>query len=153
MLIKSLFTLLCIVLLIYYTYDINICVEIDPGTHMRCIRLCPPETSVTTIAGWWDQGSRSLFPVSPAARTWQTPRKNLAAHLGAYNRILRQPPGSLVLVHARSGCPATHHRVKDHGTDLPPPSLPQLNRELHGAPAGLPRPVTRSSLSPLALYA
>jgi hypothetical protein len=28
--------LLCIVLLIYYTCDVNICVEIDPGTHMRC---------------------------------------------------------------------------------------------------------------------
>jgi hypothetical protein len=47
MLIKSLFTLLCIVLLIYYTYDVNICVEIDPGTHMRCTRLCPLETGVT----------------------------------------------------------------------------------------------------------
>jgi hypothetical protein len=47
MLIKSLFTLLCIVLLIYYTCDVNICVEIDPGTHMRCTRLCPSETGVT----------------------------------------------------------------------------------------------------------
>jgi hypothetical protein len=39
--------LLCIVLLIYYTCDVNICVEIDPGTHMRCTRLCPSETGVT----------------------------------------------------------------------------------------------------------
>jgi hypothetical protein len=45
--IKSLFTLLCIVLLIYYTCDVNICVEIDPGTHMLCTRLCPLETGVT----------------------------------------------------------------------------------------------------------
>jgi hypothetical protein len=37
--------LLCIVLLIYYTCDVNICVEIDPGTHMLCTRLCPLETS------------------------------------------------------------------------------------------------------------
>jgi hypothetical protein len=49
MLIKSLFTLLCIVLLIYYTCDVNICVEIDPGTHMRCIRLLPLEPGVTKI--------------------------------------------------------------------------------------------------------
>jgi hypothetical protein len=27
--------------LIYYTCDVNICVEIDPGTHMLCTRLCP----------------------------------------------------------------------------------------------------------------
>jgi hypothetical protein len=39
--------LLCIVLLIYYTCDVNICVEIDPGTHMLCTRLCPWETGVT----------------------------------------------------------------------------------------------------------
>jgi hypothetical protein len=39
--------LLCIVLLIYYTCDVNICVEIDPGTHMLCTRLCPLETGVT----------------------------------------------------------------------------------------------------------
>jgi hypothetical protein len=48
MLIKSLFTLLCNVLLIYYTCDVNICVEIDPGTHMLCTRLCPLETGVTS---------------------------------------------------------------------------------------------------------
>jgi hypothetical protein len=51
MLIKSLFMLLCIVLLIYYTCDINICVEIDPGTHMLCTRLCPLETGVTLCLG------------------------------------------------------------------------------------------------------
>jgi hypothetical protein len=39
--------LLCIVLLIYYTCDVNICVEIDPSTHMLCTRLCPWETGVT----------------------------------------------------------------------------------------------------------
>jgi hypothetical protein len=39
--------LLCIVLLIYYTCDVNICVEIDPDTHMRCTRLYPLETGVT----------------------------------------------------------------------------------------------------------
>jgi hypothetical protein len=39
--------LLCIVLLIYYTCDVNICVEIDPGTYMLCTRLCPLETGVT----------------------------------------------------------------------------------------------------------
>jgi hypothetical protein len=33
--------------LIYYTCDVNICVEIDPGTHMLCTRLCPLETGVT----------------------------------------------------------------------------------------------------------
>jgi hypothetical protein len=31
----------CIVPLIYYTCDVNICVEIDPSTHMLCTRLCP----------------------------------------------------------------------------------------------------------------
>jgi hypothetical protein len=41
--------ILCIVLLIYYTCDVNICVEIDPGTHMRCTRLCPLETGVTAL--------------------------------------------------------------------------------------------------------
>jgi hypothetical protein len=25
--------------------------EIDPGTHMRCTRLCPPETGVTNVLG------------------------------------------------------------------------------------------------------
>jgi hypothetical protein len=39
--------LLCIVLLIYYTCDVNICVEIDLGTLMLCTRLCPLETGVT----------------------------------------------------------------------------------------------------------
>jgi hypothetical protein len=34
-----LFMLLCIVPLIYYTCDVNICVEIDPSTHMLCIRI------------------------------------------------------------------------------------------------------------------
>jgi hypothetical protein len=47
MLTQSLFTLLCIVLLIYYPCDVNICVEIDPGTHMLCTRLYPLETGVT----------------------------------------------------------------------------------------------------------
>jgi hypothetical protein len=41
--------LLCIVLLIYYTCDVNICVEIDPGTHMLCTRLYPLETDVTDV--------------------------------------------------------------------------------------------------------
>jgi hypothetical protein len=35
--------LLYIVLLIYYTCDVNICVEIDPSTHMLCTR----QTGVT----------------------------------------------------------------------------------------------------------
>jgi hypothetical protein len=46
---KSLFMRLCIVLLIYYTCDINICVEIDPGTHMLCTRLCLLEPGVTLV--------------------------------------------------------------------------------------------------------
>jgi hypothetical protein len=33
--------------LIYYTCDVNICVEMDPGTHMLCTRLCPLEPGVT----------------------------------------------------------------------------------------------------------
>jgi hypothetical protein len=41
--------LLCIVLLIYYTCDVNICVEIDPGTHMLCTRLCSLEKGVTLL--------------------------------------------------------------------------------------------------------
>jgi hypothetical protein len=41
--------LYCIVLLIYYTCDVNICVEIDPGTHMVCARLCPLEPGVTLM--------------------------------------------------------------------------------------------------------
>jgi hypothetical protein len=41
--------LLCIVLLIYYTCDVNICVERDPSTHMLCTRLCPLETGVTEL--------------------------------------------------------------------------------------------------------
>jgi hypothetical protein len=39
--------LLCIVLLIYYTCDVIICVEIDPGTRMLCIRFCPLKPGVT----------------------------------------------------------------------------------------------------------
>jgi hypothetical protein len=35
--------------LIYYTCDVDICVEIDPGTHMLCTRLCPWETGVTLV--------------------------------------------------------------------------------------------------------
>jgi hypothetical protein len=35
--------------LIYYTCDVNICVEIDPGTHMLCTRLCPLETGVIEL--------------------------------------------------------------------------------------------------------
>jgi hypothetical protein len=34
----------------YYTCDVIICVEIDPGTHMLCTRLLPLETGVT-----WDE--------------------------------------------------------------------------------------------------
>jgi hypothetical protein len=33
--------------LIYYTLNVNICVEIDHGTHMLCTRLCPWEMGVT----------------------------------------------------------------------------------------------------------
>jgi hypothetical protein len=33
--------------LIYYTCDVNICVEIDPGTHMLCIRFYPLKPGVT----------------------------------------------------------------------------------------------------------
>jgi hypothetical protein len=36
-------------LLIYYTCDVNICVEMDLGTHMLCARLCPPELGVTEV--------------------------------------------------------------------------------------------------------
>jgi hypothetical protein len=34
-------------LLIYYTCDVNICVEMDPGTHMVCARSYPLEPGVT----------------------------------------------------------------------------------------------------------
>jgi hypothetical protein len=34
-------------LLIYYTCDVNICVEMDPGTHMVCARFYPLEPGVT----------------------------------------------------------------------------------------------------------
>jgi hypothetical protein len=33
-------------LLIYYTCDVNICVEMDPGTHMVCVRFYPLEPDV-----------------------------------------------------------------------------------------------------------
>jgi hypothetical protein len=33
--------------LIYYTCDVNICVEMDPGTHMVCARFYPLESGVT----------------------------------------------------------------------------------------------------------
>jgi hypothetical protein len=36
-------------ILIYYTCDVNICVEMDLGTHMLCTRLCPPEPGVTEM--------------------------------------------------------------------------------------------------------
>jgi hypothetical protein len=50
MLIQSLFTLLCIVLLIYYTCDVNICVEIDPGTHAYGMHpALPLETGVIEV--------------------------------------------------------------------------------------------------------
>jgi hypothetical protein len=35
--------------LIYYTCDVNICVEMDPGTHMLCARFYPLEPGVTTL--------------------------------------------------------------------------------------------------------
>jgi hypothetical protein len=34
-------------LLIYYTCDVNICVEMDLGTHMVCARFYPLELGVT----------------------------------------------------------------------------------------------------------
>jgi hypothetical protein len=36
-------------LLIYYTCDVNICVEMDPGTHMVCARFYPLEPGVTVF--------------------------------------------------------------------------------------------------------
>jgi hypothetical protein len=36
-------------LLIYYTCDVNICVEMDPGTHMVCARFYPLEPGVTEV--------------------------------------------------------------------------------------------------------
>jgi hypothetical protein len=36
-------------LLIYYTCDVNICVEMDPGTHMLCARFYPLEPGVTEV--------------------------------------------------------------------------------------------------------
>jgi hypothetical protein len=35
--------------LIYYTCDVNICVEMDPGTHMVCARFYPLEPGVTQL--------------------------------------------------------------------------------------------------------
>jgi hypothetical protein len=40
----TLFTPLLHCLLIYYTCDVNICVEMDPGTHMVCARFYPHGT-------------------------------------------------------------------------------------------------------------
>jgi hypothetical protein len=37
-------------LLIYYTCDVNICVEMDPGTHMVCARFYPLEPGVNQFA-------------------------------------------------------------------------------------------------------
>jgi hypothetical protein len=37
---STLFTPLLHCLLIYYTCDVNICVEMDLGTHMLCIQFC-----------------------------------------------------------------------------------------------------------------
>jgi hypothetical protein len=37
--------------LIYYTCDVNICVEMDPGTHMVCARFYPLEPGVTPGLG------------------------------------------------------------------------------------------------------
>jgi hypothetical protein len=36
-------------LLIYYTCDVSICVEMDLGTHMLCTWLCRPEPGVTEV--------------------------------------------------------------------------------------------------------
>jgi hypothetical protein len=36
-------------LLIYYTCDVNICVEMDLGTHMVCARFYPLEPGVTEV--------------------------------------------------------------------------------------------------------
>jgi hypothetical protein len=36
-------------LLIYYTCDINIYVEMDLGTHMLCARFCPLEPGVAEV--------------------------------------------------------------------------------------------------------
>jgi hypothetical protein len=36
-------------LLIYYTCDVNICVEMDPDTHMLCARFYPLEPGVTEV--------------------------------------------------------------------------------------------------------
>jgi hypothetical protein len=41
--------------LIYYTCDVNICVEMDPGIHMLCARFYPLEPGVTrylAFASW-----------------------------------------------------------------------------------------------------
>jgi hypothetical protein len=35
--------------LIYYTCDVNICVEMDPGTHMVCAWFYPLEPGVTCL--------------------------------------------------------------------------------------------------------
>jgi hypothetical protein len=50
----SLFTPLLHCLLIYYTCDVNLCVEMDPGTHMVCARFYPLEPGVTVF--WRTQG-------------------------------------------------------------------------------------------------
>ena len=47
---STLFTPLLHCLLIYYTCDINICVEMDPGTHMLCALVLPPGTACDTTA-------------------------------------------------------------------------------------------------------
>jgi len=48
----TLFTPLLHCLLIYYTCDVNICVEMDPGTHMVCARFYPLESGVTPA--YWE---------------------------------------------------------------------------------------------------
>jgi hypothetical protein len=46
---STLFTPLLHCLLIYYTCDVNICVEMDPSTHVLYARFCPLEPGVIEV--------------------------------------------------------------------------------------------------------
>jgi hypothetical protein len=56
MLIKSSFTLLCIVYLIYYTCDVNICVKIDLVTHVihSVLSLKQGVTAHRGLVSFWE---------------------------------------------------------------------------------------------------
>jgi hypothetical protein len=72
---STLFTPLLHCILIYYTCDVNICVEMDPGTHMLCARFYPWNRVWQPAVGASPVWRLGAAPAAPTRARGATPER------------------------------------------------------------------------------